>query len=69
LLLSINAMLVGESKPLTRVSTFRFRSLVMEGAAKAVEELWIKYMMTAGIMIANDTAIPIFIALLFNDPA
>jgi hypothetical protein len=40
----------------------------MEGAAKAVGELWIKYMIT-GIMVANDTAIPIFIALLFNDPA
>jgi hypothetical protein len=68
LLLSINAMLVGESKPLIRVSTFRFGSLVMEGAAKAVGELWIKYMIT-GIMIANGTVMPIFIALLFNDPA
>jgi hypothetical protein len=63
-------MLVGESKPLTRVSTFRFGSLVMEGAAKAVGELWIKYMITAGIiMVANNAAIPIFIVLLFNDAA
>jgi hypothetical protein len=61
-------MLVGEFKPLTRVSTFRFGSLVMEGAAKAVDELYTKYMI-AGIMIANDTAIPIFAVLLFNEPA
>jgi hypothetical protein len=40
----------------------------MEGAAKAVGELWIKYMIT-GVRIANDTTIPIFIVLLFNDPA
>jgi hypothetical protein len=39
LLLSINAMLVGEERPLTRVSTLRFGSSVMEGAPKAVEEL------------------------------
>jgi hypothetical protein len=61
-------MLVGESKPLTRVSTFRFGSLVMEGAAKAVCELYTKYMIT-GIMIVNDTAIPIFAVLLINGPA
>jgi hypothetical protein len=41
----------------------------MEGAAKAVGELWIKYTITAGIMVANGTTIPIFIVLLFNDPA
>jgi hypothetical protein len=40
----------------------------MEGAAKAIGELWIKYMITTGGRIANDTAIPIFIVLLFNDP-
>jgi hypothetical protein len=61
-------MLVGESKPLSRVSTFRFGSLVMEGAAKAVDELYTKYMI-AGIIIVNDTAIPIFTILLFNGPA
>jgi hypothetical protein len=39
LLVSINAMLVGEERPLARVSTFSFGSLVIEGAAEAVEEL------------------------------
>jgi hypothetical protein len=60
-------MLVGEFKPLTRVSTLRFGSLVMEGAAKTVCELYTKYMI-AGIIIVNDTAIPIFAVLLFNGP-
>jgi hypothetical protein len=46
-------MLVGEERPLTRVSTFRFGSLVMEGSAKAVEELLlIKHI--AGIKIVKD---------------
>jgi hypothetical protein len=39
LVLSINAILVGEDKPVTTVSTFRFGSLVIQGAAIAVEEL------------------------------
>jgi hypothetical protein len=45
-------MLVGEERPLTRVSTFRFGSF-MEGSAKAVEELLlIKHI--AGIKIVKD---------------
>src|SRR5207245_6670159 len=65
LLLSINAILVGEDKPATTVSTFRFGSFVIKGAAIAVEELWIKY--TIGITTAKDARTTITMVLFLND--